>query len=80
MTKILNRSVITGESRLLRSICILLMAVLLGSVSFDGVSAASLNYSIKVKIEGNGALYFEVGPKMEACHVDSPKVFSEKCS
>ena len=80
MTKILNRSVITGESRLLRSICILLMAVLLVSVSFDGVSAASLNYSIKFKIEGSGALYFDVGPKMEACHVDSPKVFSEKCS
>lgn len=48
-------------------------------VGFDNVSAASLSHDAKFSISGDGELYFSVGPRLEACHIDSHKEFSSAC-
>lgn len=63
-----------------RMLCsILIVALITVFAGFDTVWAGALSREIKFNVNGNGNLYFNLGPKLESCHIDSHKEFSEAC-
>ena len=58
---------------------ILIVALITVFAGFDTVWAGALSREIKFNVNGNGNLYFNLGPKLESCHIDSHKEFSEAC-